>query len=176
MEYFYYDEFGYLTTEENEIRKTDVSPLGNLEPGNEWNWSGTYWFQTKKIEKQIDDTVFSLSDVLPGIKKNTIQKIRKHFDNVILSVKADSAKYEPETWEVQRIEYTSWLNNPATATPYLDTLAIVRGITKDEMMAKVGRKIMSFATLQGTQQALEKAVNSATTLEELNVIELPDGI
>jgi hypothetical protein len=173
---YYYDEFGYFTTTVNESRKTDIAPIGSPEPEHEWNWSGNFWFQSKRFVRPVDDSQQSLSEILSILKKDTVQKIRKHFDNVILNVKADSAKYEPETWEVQRIEYTSWLNNSATATPYLDTLASARGITKDEMMVKVGRKIVGFATLQGTQQALERAINSATTIEELHAVNLPDGV
>ena len=107
---------------------------------------------------------------LDDAKAEKIALLRSHFESVVASVKADAAPYEVATWETQRTEYMAWQANNATPTPYVSGLATARGLTVPELMAKIAAKVAAFATLQGTQHALETSINTATTIKEVEDI------
>jgi hypothetical protein len=110
---------------------------------------------------------------LAGAKGFKLKQIRDRFNAIIAGIKADAAPYELETWDIQRAEYMAFLANAEAPTPYVEGLATARGISKAELMAKIGSKITGLATVQGTQHSLEKAVEAAATLAEVNAIQLP---
>lgn len=98
---------------------------------------------------------------LAEYKAHKIAAIRAKFGALVDSLKADSAPYEVETWPVQTAEYSAWMANNATPTPYVSALADTRGMTLAALMAKIGVKVAGLATIQGRQQALEDAVKAA---------------
>ena len=122
--------------------------------------------QAVKLATTVDVTTIG------AVKKDKIAKIRHHFDNVINGIKSDAATYEVATWDTQRIEYAAWVSDKAASTPYVDALAQGRGIERDVLMGKIGAKVAGMATLQGMQHALEERVEKATTVEEVDAIEL----
>lgn len=110
---------------------------------------------------------------LDGAKAFKIKQVRQHFNQMIEALKADAAPYEVETWGVQRDEYARWAANPEAATPYVDGLCAGRGVTKAELMPKIGAKVAGLASIQGMQHALEKEIEAATTPEEAMNVEIP---
>jgi len=94
-------------------------------------------------------------------KAHKIAAIRAKFDGLVAGLKADAAPYEVETWSVQTAEYSAWMANSATATPYVSALAAARGVPLPDLMAKIGMKVAGLASVQGAQQALEAAVKAA---------------
>ena len=107
---------------------------------------------------------------LTELKAQKISAIRTHFDGLVAGLKADAAPYEVETWAVQTTEYSAWMANNATPTPYVSALAAARGMTLADLMAKIGAKVAGLASIQGMQHALEAAVNAATTQAELDAV------
>lgn len=107
---------------------------------------------------------------LPTLKAQKIAAIRAHFGNMVDALKADAAPYEVETWSVQTAEYSAWVADNFTPTPYISALAAARGLTLDALMGKLGAKVAGLATIQGTQHALETAANAATTEAQLQEI------
>jgi len=105
---------------------------------------------------------------LTELKAQKISAIRAKFDGLVAGLKADAAPYEVETWAVQTAEYSAWVANNATPTPYVSALASARGMTLADLMAKIGAKVAGLASIQGAQHALEAAVNAATTQAELD--------
>lgn len=110
---------------------------------------------------------------LSRAKVQKIRAIRTHFDGVIQGIKATVANYEVQTWDTQRNELTMYLANSANPTPYVDSLAAARGETRDVLFTKIKAKVDAMASLQGTQHLLEKQVESATTLAEVDAVILP---
>ena len=107
---------------------------------------------------------------LTELKAQKISAIRAHFEGLVAGLKADAAPYEVETWAVQTAEYSAWVANNTTPTPYVSALAAARGMTLADLMAKIGAKVAGLATIQGMQHALETAVNAATTQVELDAV------
>ena len=107
---------------------------------------------------------------LTELKAQKISAIRAKFDGLVEGLKSDAAPYEVETWAVQTAEYSAWVANNTTPTPYVSALAAARGMTLADLMAKIGAKVAGLASTQGAQHALEAAVNAATTQDELDAV------
>lgn len=110
---------------------------------------------------------------LEGARALRIKEVRAHFNHLIEQLKGDAAAYEVETWAVQRDEYARWLVNPDAATPYVDGLCAGRGITKAELMPKIGVKVAGLASIQGMQHALEKEIEAAETVADVMAVAIP---
>jgi hypothetical protein len=110
---------------------------------------------------------------LDGKKAAHLHMIRTYYAGVIARIKADVAAYELETWDIQREEYVRYLIDPAAPTPYVDGLCFARTLDKAALMEKIGNKVRGLAVIQGTQHMLEKSVEEATTVEQLDAITLP---
>jgi hypothetical protein len=57
-----------------------------------------------------------------------------------------------------------------STTPYCERLAMIRNITIDELMGKIGYKVMGIATVQGTLHKLEDDINACLTVEDVLAI------
>ncbi len=107
---------------------------------------------------------------LQRAKLQKIRAIRTHFDGIVTGLKAGVAAYEVATWDTQRTEYTAWSIDPTVKTPYVSSLALARNEALDVLMGKVGVRVQALATLQGTQQRLEKEAEAATDMATVNAI------
>ena len=84
--------------------------------------------------------------------------------------------YEAVSWAKQEAQARAWMVDNATVTPIIDALLIARNMneTKEELVTKIIAKADAYETLYG--QILgkfhnrEKALEVATTLEELKAI------
>jgi hypothetical protein len=162
----YFDEFGWATDEVLPGREAPMLPSTPLRDGQSWLWTGGEWVIG-------DREVAAPERELAEVQRQKIVDVRTWANNIIQAAKADTAQYEVDTWDTQRNEYTAWLASSKAPTPYLDALATARGIKREDMMAKVGRKIAAFAQIQGTQQALEKQVMSAMKVEDVDAVTAP---
>lgn len=109
------------------------------------------------------------------VKRDQVNLIRTRFNAKVESLRANAAPYELETWAVQRSEFVAWSQDVNAAVPYTAALASARGMPLQALMERIGQKIAALATLHGTQQALEKRVEDATTVQEARAVvsELP---
>ena len=84
--------------------------------------------------------------------------------------------YELASWAKQEAQSRAWIVDNSTVTPIIDALLLTRnmGETKEELINKIIAKADAYETLYG--QILgkfhnrEKALDSASTLEELNAV------
>lgn len=162
---FSFDSHGWLSDALIEGRTTDIAPPahGAKTVGQPYpNWTGRAW-----VMVDYTDQVASVAP-LTDRKAQKIAAIRSHFDGLVAALKADAAPYEVETWDRQALEYSAWLANNTTPTPYVSALAARRGITVADLMMKIGPKVEGLATIQGTQHMLEDAVKAAQTDAELD--------
>lgn len=83
------------------------------------------------------------------------------------------------TWPVQQQEAMAWAADSNAPTPYLDGLALARGITPDEMRQKTVEQTQLFMAasqqLVGTRQRLRDLVHDAETPEDLDNINWPEA-
>ena len=103
-------------------------------------------------------------------QQGKLQEVRAYFNGIAVQAASSAAKFEKDSWETQRQEWLRYRDNVDALTPYCDTLAASRGITKEELMTKIEAKVLGFAALQGQLHAIEDAINATTTQEELEAI------
>ena len=124
----------------------------------------TYW--TGSIWETPPAKVYTLEEY----KLIKIKETQDYFDEILDNIKDSYAKFEPETWEVQRQEWLSWSSDENAPTPYCDMLAQMRDVSKDSLMAKVGAKAVGFAQLQGQLHSIVDAIEEASDEETIDYI------
>lgn len=126
-----------------------------------------------KLWNSVDDVweiIPPIPDTLETVKANKVKEARDYFNEIMISFEDDAAKFEIATWEIQRSEWISYIANPAALTPYCDMLATTREITRDDLMAKVGYKVVGVAQIQGNLHKLEDVINACLTIADVNLV------
>ena len=104
-----------------------------------------------------------------------IQKTKEaisFYENQVQASLTTMANFEPDSWEAQRNEWNAYQLDVNSSTPYCDALYTARGITKVDLMTKIGLKVISVATIQGTLHGKLDQIEAATTITELDLITL----
>lgn len=104
-----------------------------------------------------------------------IIEINTAFERAASALTAGYPEAERLTWPVQQQEALAWEADPDAPTPYLDGLALARGIPAEEMRQKTldQTKLFTAASQQlvGKRQRLRDLVYEATTQAELDAIQ-----
>lgn len=89
------------------------------------------------------------------------------FEFAMDQLKESYPKSEIETWERQRAEAVAWGADSTVPTPWIDVAAQVRGIPRNEFLARTLDKVNKFAFasayLVGMRQGIEDAIAQAQT-------------
>lgn len=93
---------------------------------------------------------------------NFISGLRAEFDYNMLN----NSKYSKSEMSMFPILQAEYFNG--VTTPYVDSLALARGITRTAMLAKIGVKIKEIAAAQGLLYKKKDIIRAATTMTELN--------
>ena len=84
--------------------------------------------------------------------------------------------FELQTWPLQSAEALAWSDDPAAATPMLDTIAAARGIERESLIKKALKKAREYrlltAHVAGQRQAIEAAINAAANLDALDAVHI----
>jgi hypothetical protein len=130
-------------------------------PNNEPNqkWMGNAWENVPQRQKTLDE-----------VKLEKVNKATKFYNDIINASIADMAEFERDSWEPQRAEWLRYQDDILSQTPYCDALSTARGITKIDLMDKIGLKIVSIATVQGLLHGKLDLIKAATTIEAVNAI------
>lgn len=85
-------------------------------------------------------------------------------------------EFEVQTWTLQAMEAKAYQADKSAPTPILDTIAQNRNIPRETLIALALRKTLAYealsAAIAGQRQALQTKIQNATTLDELNAIEI----
>ena len=85
-------------------------------------------------------------------------------------------KFSVQSWSLQSKEARAWAEDKNAETPILDKIADVRGISPIKLKEKVFEKQESYnamlAAVIGQRQSLQNRIESAQTIEDLEVIEI----
>jgi len=111
------------------------------------------------------------SNIIDALKAYKEQLVKDTVQSLVDQIKGKYAQFEVESFLDQREEWRRWVADSNAPTPYVDALAAARGISKEELMKRIGKKVTALATLQGKQQALIDKIEAATTIEELEAID-----
>ena len=141
-------------------------------------WEGKYFFNNGHdykeyfgdADKVFDELIKLNYEVILENKNELIQKVHSKYQKIIDNIKKTASSYEVETWTAQNTEWTSYVADNSANTPFVDALATARGITRDELMTKIGNKVTAVASTLGAQQKLEDQIKACTTQDELDAI------
>lgn len=91
---------------------------------------------------------------LADVKAAKLAEVNTAFDGAAQALTAGYPEAERLTWDTQRAEALAWQADAQTPTPYLDGLALARGITAEDMRQKTLDQTLLF--LQASQQMVGK--------------------
>ena len=81
-----------------------------------------------------------------------------------------------QTWTLQSAEALAWSDDPAAATPILDTIAAARNINRVALIKKTLKKARKYhlltAHVDSQYQAIEDAINAAANLDALDAVHI----
>ena len=109
-------------------------------------------------------------------KKCMLYDVASKYQTTVSKLAEKYAPYEVESFVDQRNEWKAWKADETTATPIVDTLATARGVTKEELMAKIEGNVLAIVHLQGAQNALEDKIKACTTIEMLQELETQNDL
>lgn len=123
-----------------------------------YDYATQTWIEFVEPVKTIDE--------LKNIKMN---ELCNYYASLFYSLEP-KVKSEKESWDIQQKEWFSYTQDVNNSTPFVDAMAVGRGITRDELMTKIGNKVIGYATIQGQYQGYEDQIEAATTEAELDAI------
>jgi len=132
----------------DDLIQSDTAKIGDV-------WNGAEFVTPEEIV-DIEDA-----------RREKLQALKDEYQKRIDDAYAAYPEFEKETFPIQKAEWTSFVQDANAPTPFVDALASSRGATKEGMMAKIGRASVAIATIQGDLQKRRAAVETATTIEEI---------
>lgn len=164
-------------------RKTDgtavtIDQIGSLSddltmsapPSEYCEWDGKKWTESQIKKAKADETKLATAKVI------ALSRLNQHAQAIVneQSGMDDLPFFEVQSWPVQASEARAWQADNSTQTPVLDQIAQARGISPDKLKAAALKKTLAYeslcATVAGKRQAIEKQIEAAKTLDELNTI------
>ena len=111
---------------------------------------------------------------LPHAKRAKLAEINRACDAEIGAIKASYPDTEVLSWDKQEREAYALRQDSGAFTPLLDGIAAARGVSRSTLADLVAAKVEQFAAttgpIFGKRQVLEKAIEDATTLEQVQSI------
>jgi len=168
-------EFGYFS-DMLTIKPTfsfDFTSMSYNEQNSDFSIDGVAMSDEQKLE------VFTAINNVPVpfafYKAVKTQEINGQYNQTLRALTTANS-YEAVSWTKQETQARAWIVDNNTVTPIIDALLVSRnmGETKEELITKIIAKADAYETLYG--QILgkfhnkEKALENATTLEELKAI------
>ena len=165
-------------------RKTDgtavtISQVGSLSddltmiapPSEYCSWGGEKWIENQAKKAEAEETKLATAKVI------ALSRLNQRAQAIVNAQSGmdDLPAFEVQSWPVQATEARAWSENNSAPTPVLDQIAQARGINPDKLKAAALKKTLAYESLCGTvagkRQAIEKQIEAAKTLDELNTID-----
>lgn len=97
-------------------------------------------------------------------------KLDEIYDKRMVQLNMGVSELELSSWAQQKAEASAYTADPSSATPLLASLASARGITLEEMVAKVNSAVSAYnnsvATLLASKQLVETEIKACTTIAD----------
>ncbi|WP_017757605.1 hypothetical protein [Pseudacidovorax intermedius] len=134
-------------------------------PAHRFDWTAHEW---------VDDTpTVSVAD----LKTARARAVDADFSKASAALLDGYPQAERLTWPTQQAEAMAWHADAQAATPFLDGLAVHRGIPPETMRAKTLAAVQAFQQasqyLVGTRQRLQDELAQATTAEAIAAVSWP---
>lgn len=147
----------------------DAAPIGDivqaLQTASE---SGGLWYRDYSVR------AFTTEE-LTAYRKNGLQQINSHMDQLVNNLADYYPPYERDTWPQQESEARAHDADPVASTPVMDAIMTERGLTdRAAFAANVIAKADAYRTLAasyaGKRQAYRDQINAATTKADIDAI------
>ncbi len=97
-------------------------------------------------------------------------KLDEIYDKRMVQLNMGVSELELSSWAQQKAEASAYTADPSTTTPLLSSLASARGITLDEMVAKVNSAVSAYnnsvATLLASKQLVETEIKACASIAD----------
>lgn len=107
-------------------------------------------------------------------KLNKLQEINQAYSKQAELIRNDTPENEVLSWDIQKTEAQAWQKDNQAETPFVDLLAINRGVERDWLINKILEKATAYnhyiASLTGYRQKLEDEIKAATSVAEVEAI------
>ena len=118
--------------------------------------------------------IIATFDVIPSAKADALERIKKEAQEYMQGFDDKYPEYIKRTWPTQRKEIELFdLGQP---TPFIDSLAIGRGISRLEMANKIKAKISEddqrIIHIESAKNSLEQAINDSSDLDYITTATL----
>jgi hypothetical protein len=106
-----------------------------------------------------------------------LAEVTATYNTAISSLVGDTDKFELASWAKQEEEAKAYIASNIAITPLLSGMVASRGLGETvldlahKIIAKSDAYQVAYASILGTYQAKQKAINSATTVEEVKAIQ-----
>jgi len=125
-----------------------------------------------KAQREAEAEAIRLANqpTLDDLKNIKIENLHAKFDAIYQDRLKKYSQVEQSTFPAQEEEYRAYIKDNTVATPTIDTISSSRGITKEELITRIGNNINERDTNVGQLQAAETLIKTTTTEEELEVV------
>lgn len=113
---------------------------------------------------------------LNEVKAIKLSTIKTYYENAVRTMTGNTDPAEMASWTKQEQEARAWIADNTAITPIIDNLIIGRdmGESKADLVAKIIAKAdayaVAYAQVLGAYHAKQKAIEVATTVEEVEAI------
>ena len=124
-------------------------------------------------KKRLPMTEKKIANALSYMKKISILVIEREFELRFKNFK-NCHDVEQESWAYQVPEAKALLKNPEAETPFLNILAITRGMPKEVLAKKVIEKhnkyVLDYASLLGKYHAIRSQFKNCDNMWDMNIL------
>ena len=110
------------------------------------------------------------------VKFEKCEAIKEACDAALDKVYEQYPHHEAATWFKQEQEALAYTADNNANTPFLNSMAEARGVTKEEVVNRILTKAQAFSDYAGKiighKQAVEDQIERCTTIDELNTIDI----
>ncbi len=150
-----------------------VSIVSLAEGAKKPDWVVEYSEAIPKAKRLLWDNGKVIADI-QAEKEAKLIEINNAFDKEMYIISSKYPDAEKLSWDKQEKEARAYLIDSTSPTPMLDAIATARDIDKTTLARKIVEKADAYSVAVGQaigkRQALEDAINAATTLEELEAV------
>jgi hypothetical protein len=135
-----------------------------------------------RIEIDIDGNITEHNDApiipitLEQAKATKLVEVTATYNTAISSLVGTTDQYELASWAKQEEEARAYIASNTAITPLLSGMIVYRGLGEtvldlsNKIIAKADAYQVAYASILGTYQAKQKAINSAVTVAEAQAI------
>jgi uncharacterized protein YgiM (DUF1202 family) len=127
-------------------------------------------------EGNTPEPQFTDAELLVQAKTDKLEEVTKVYNASISALVGGTDKFELASWTKQEAEARAYMADNSVATPMLSALVAARGL--GETVANLAKLVIdkanayqtAYASILGTYQAKQKAIDAAKTVEEVQAI------